>query len=130
MRKLVLGIVAACISSSVFASDVEILSVLFEKQPHSWTVRTTLRHDDTGWEHYADAWRIMTENRVELGQRILAHPHVTEQPFARSLSDVKIPGDVKIVFIEAHDTVSGWSSDRVRVDLSQSDGVRFRVKRQ
>jgi len=128
MRKSLLVFLLFLISSSAFASEVQIVSVLFIKQPHSWVVRTTLRHDDTGWKHYADAWRIVAEKHGEIAKRVLFHPHVNEQPFTRSLENVKIPDDVHIVYVEAHDTESGWSSDRVKVDLTKSDGVRYQIK--
>jgi hypothetical protein len=64
-----------------------------------------------------------------LGTRTLFHPHVGEQPFTRNLSGLEIPADDKIVYVEAHDKVHGWSPDRVRVDLSKSEGDRFKVMR-
>ncbi len=50
-----------------------------------WTVDVTLSHGDTGWDDYADGWRIEDASGAVLGTRELLHPHVTEQPFTRSL---------------------------------------------
>lgn len=109
------------------AGDVEVVAVTFDKQGRTWTVNTTLRHADIGWDHYADAWRIVTAEGSVLGTRTLYHPHVDEQPFARSLSGIAIPDGTTVVFVEAHDRVHGWSEQRVRVDLTQSAGERYRV---
>jgi hypothetical protein len=56
-----------------------------------WQFDVTLAHPDTGWDHYADAWRIEAPDGTVLGLRELAHPHVEEQPFTRSLSGVVLP---------------------------------------
>ncbi len=62
-----------------------------------------------------------------LGTRTLYHPHVDEQPFTRSLRDITIPADMKIVFIEANDRIHGWRATRVEVDLTTKAGKRYRV---
>lgn len=76
----------------------------------------TLSHPDTGWDHYADAWEVLSLDGESLGVRELAHPHVEEQPFTRSLN-VTLPGDGPWeVLIRAHDNVHGWS-EPIRVTL-------------
>lgn len=119
----------ALLSGQALAGDVEIVKVQFESQGSSWRVNTTLRHDDTGWDHYADGWRVVDEKGTELGMRTLYHPHETEQPFTRGLGNVMIPAGVSVVYVEAHDKVHGWSKQRVRVDLSKDKGDRFVVHR-
>lgn len=129
MQRLSLGIILfLCSAIPVHAGDVEIVGTTFTKRGDTWQVSTTLRHADTGWEHYADAWRVITDAGEELGTRVLSHPHVDEQPFTRSLGDVTIPADTYIVHVEAHDKVHGWGKQRVRVDLRQHKGERFQVK--
>jgi hypothetical protein len=110
------------------ADEVKIEHTVFKKRGDAWTVETTLRHGDTGWEHYADAWRVVDEAGKELGKRVLLHPHENEQPFTRSLNSITIPSDTQIVYVEAHDTVHGWSPQRIRVDLQQVQGDGFEVK--
>ena len=77
----------------------------------------TLSHADSGWEHYADSWRVLTQDGEELGKRVLLHPHVNEQPFTRSLSGVEIPSNISVVWIESHDSVHGTNSEKFRIDL-------------
>jgi hypothetical protein len=77
----------------------------------------TLTHPDTGWDHYADAWRVETPSGDVLGIRELAHPHVEEQPFTRSLSGVVLPDSVKAVVIRARCKVDGWSDEGFTLQL-------------
>ncbi len=99
------------------ADPATVQRVLVAKDGNSYSFEVTIRHTDTGWEDYADLWRIKDENGTVFGERNLAHPHVDEQPFTRSLSGVRIPEGVDTVIIEAHDTVTGWSAASKTVKL-------------
>lgn len=117
------------LAGQVFAGEVEIVKTRFELMSSgSWHVSTTLKHDDSGWDHYADAWRVVDENGKDLGTRTLFHPHENEQPFTRSHT-VQIPDAITTVYVEAHDKVHGWSKKRVKVDLTKAKGDRFEVRR-
>ncbi|MFQ5755179.1 MAG: hypothetical protein ACE5H7_03690 [Acidiferrobacterales bacterium] len=124
-----IALFAGGMAMTAMAGKVEVVKVTFSKHGDSWGVETTLRHADTGWEHYADAWRVVTRDGRVLGTRTLHHPHVDEQPFTRGLRGVSIPKDVTVVFVEAHDKVHGWGPQRVQVDLTASTGGRYRVRR-
>jgi hypothetical protein len=117
MNKIIIALIGLVLSSPVIAGNVEIVKAKAEKGPSGWRFDVTLKHDDTGWEHYADAWRVLTPDGKELGTRTLYHPHENEQPFTRSLRNVKIGADINHVFIEAHDKVHGWAKQRYRIDL-------------
>jgi len=118
-----------CLLPAALAGQVEIVQARFEQQPAGWRVSVTLRHADRGWSHYADAWRVVDERGEVLAARTLYHPHDDEQPFTRSLGKVAIPPATRVVFIEAHDKVHGWSKQRLRVDLHEPRGARFEVRR-
>ena len=128
LRGFLMGL-SMFVTGQAIAGDVEIVNTRFELQsPGSWHVSTTLKHADSGWDHYADAWRVVNEKGEDLGTRTLFHPHEHEQPFTRSHT-VHIPEGVTIVYVEAHDKVHGWAKQRVRVDLSKAKGDRFEVIR-
>ena len=129
MKRGVLFVLLMLLVGGVSANEVEIMDVHFMKKQKAWNVRVTLKHEDTGWDHYADAWRVVDAGGKELGKRVLYHPHENEQPFTRSLNDVNIPRNTKIVYIEARDNVHGWSPQRVEVYLERSNGPRYRVSR-
>ncbi len=77
----------------------------------------TVSSPDTGWEKYADAWEIRDPEGNVLEVRELAHPHVDEQPFTRSLSGVEIPPDVASVVVAARDSVEGFCGIEATVDV-------------
>ena len=116
-------------TSSVFANQVAIRGVQLNQTNGEWTIHVTLEHKDTGWEHYADAWRVVNAKGSVIATRTLYHPHVNEQPFTRSLTGVIIPDNIATVYIEAHDNVHGWSKDRVKVDLDEDSGDRYQIRR-
>ena len=82
-----------------------------------WSFAVTLRHADTGWDDYADGWRVELADGTVVGERPLAHPHVTEQPFTPATSGVAIPEGTAQVFVRARTNVEGWAADRTAVDL-------------
>lgn len=91
--------------------------VRLSEASNGWRVDVTLRHSDTGWDDYADGWRVLAPDGEVLGFRELLHPHVNEQPFTRSLSGVDIPGDLSVVLIEARTNTDGWSGETVEIDV-------------
>jgi hypothetical protein len=99
------------------AGEVEITSATARMSGDRWTFSVTLKHGDTGWDHYADLWQVYTPNGELLGERELLHPHVQEQPFTRSLSGVEVPDDVSEVIIRARDSVHGQSPQSYRLKL-------------
>ena len=123
-----LSIIIFLFTTSVYANEVEIVNVVLSKYAGTWRADVTLKHDDAGWKHYADAWRIIDENGKEIGKRTLHHPHVNEQPFTRSLNDFYIKNDIKVIYVEAHDSKHGWSSDRVKIKMNKSSGHKYKIK--
>ena len=95
----------------------------------TWRFDTTVRHNDQGWDNYADAWQVIDVEGNVLGERILLHPHDNEQPFTRSQSGIVIPDGVTQVIVQAKDNVEGFGGQVVMVDLTQSEGEKFEVVR-
>jgi hypothetical protein len=93
-----------------------------------WTFAVTVRHADRDPDHWADWWRVRTSNGRELGRRVLLHSHPDEQPFTRD-GPVRIPPGVRIVVVEAHDTVHGLGGAAVTIDLTTPSGPGYRVQR-
>ena len=73
-----------------------------------FTVSATVRSVETGWDKYADAWEVRTLDGEVLGTRVLAHPHVDEQPFTRSQG-------ISEVEVAARDLVLGFCGETTRV---------------
>jgi hypothetical protein len=114
---------ALCLSLSIApgptsANEVDVVDVKVHKSGNGiWRFDVTLRHKDTGWKHYANAWDILSPDGKVLGTRVLAHPHVNEQPFTRGLSGVKIPKNIKVVTIRGHDLVHKYGGQTMTVKL-------------
>ncbi len=107
----------ALMAAPAFAEPPQVASVTVSRSGGGFTFSVTIAHPDTGWDHYVDSWRVTDLDGNVLGERKLAHPHVDEQPFTRSLSGVFIPDSVDTVVIEAHDTVSGWGEQVQQVKI-------------
>ena len=104
------------VSAASLADEVRILEVRVEC-PRSCTFTVTLEHADQGWDHYANLWEVVTLDDQLLGARVLYHPHVDEQPFTRSLSNVAIPEGVRQVKLRARDSLHGYGAGEVVVDI-------------
>jgi hypothetical protein len=84
----------------------------------TWSFSVTVRHDDEGWEHYADRWEVLGPREKVLGTRVLMHPHVGEQPFTRSLGGIEVPNDISKVLVRARDSVHGYGGKVMEVELN------------
>ena len=115
-------VVALILLNMVFAiagaNEVNIVNVKVQCRVDC-TFSVTLEHADTGWEHYANQWDVVTLDGKLLKSRVLYHPHVDEQPFTRSLSGVSIPKEIKQVKIRAKDLKHGYSKQEFLVDLPE-----------
>lgn len=119
MRNITLPLAAVLglLTGTLHADAPVIENVRAQNSGGTWRFDVTLSHPDTGWDHYADGWRIEDLDGKELGFRELLHPHVNEQPFTRSLSRVEIPDDVSVVNVRARDNVDGWAEQAQRFEL-------------
>jgi len=123
----VLVVMSYFLTNAVIASNVEIVKVVLTKHSGTWRADVTLNHADTGWKHYADAWRLVDGQGNEIGKRTLYHPHVNEQPFTRSLSSFQILENTKIVYIEAHDLNRGWSKNKLKINMRKPSGSKYKI---
>ncbi|MGB0661445.1 MAG: hypothetical protein ACPGNV_14875 [Mangrovicoccus sp.] len=79
-------------------------------------IDVTLRHPDTGWDHYANGWTVYSESGAVLGHRELLHPHVQEQPFTRSLT-LSLPDGLSTVLIKAQCLIDGETPNAFRLTV-------------
>ena len=116
--KRTLLILMGLITFACQAGDVTIVNAEARRTGEQlYSFNVTLEHADTGWDHYADQWQVLTQDQQVLGTRTLYHPHVGEQPFTRSLGNVKAPAGVTTVIIKARDKVHGVSPQAYEVEL-------------
>lgn len=95
-------------------NNAHIMGVSYERTAaDTYTMSATVRHDDVGWEDYANVINFAGEN-VQNGMRELLHPHENEQPFTRSQSGVVASGPVRV---SANDNVEGDDGTVVTLKL-------------
>jgi hypothetical protein len=117
-RALAVSLVGVSIPLALHAGEADIVGVKVTRTaPQVYRFEVTVRHGDTGWEHYADKWDVLAPDGKSLGTRVLLHPHEAEQPFTRSLSGVRVAKGVGAVTIRAHDKVHGYGGAELRVEI-------------
>ncbi len=115
---LVLSLLMAPLA--VLASEADVTGVKASYSgARTYTFHVTVKHADTGWDHFADKWDVVAPDGTVLGTRTLYHPHVSEQPFTRSLSGVRIPDGITAVKLRAHDKVHEYGGGEFEVKLGR-----------
>ena len=116
-RPLLLGLLLAMITASpAHAGEADVIGAEIKQTGlDSYQVSATIQHADTGWDHYADGFEIVSPDGTVLATRELLHPHVEEQPFTRSATSVPIPPGIDTVTIRAHDKVHGYGGTTVEL---------------
>ncbi len=110
-------IVCLFLAQPVPADSPVIENVVARQTAAGWQFDVTLSHPDSGWDHYADGWRVLDMDGNELGTRVLFHPHVDEQPFTRSIGGLQIPAGHVSVQVQSRCLIDGWSESAVTVPL-------------
>ena len=122
MRRPRASLLAAALALAPFpapAGEADVVSAEARcNAERSCLFSVTVRHADDGWEHYADRWEVRTPDGKVLATRVLRHPHTEEQPFTRTLPDVRIPESVKEVVLRARDSEHGWGGSEVEVEIA------------
>lgn len=114
----VLLVLLGAVSGPAFAGEADVTGVRFERaNDGTYRFDVTVRHDDEGWDHYADKWQVAGPDGAVYGERELLHPHENEQPFTRSQSGIRIPDGVAAVNVRAHDKEHGWGGREATVYL-------------
>ena len=129
-------------TSSVFASDLDLNTyssslefaqvthvVAIQRSSGAWCFDTSVRHNDQGWDHYADKWEVLDLEGNQLGYRSLGHPHDNEQPVTRSRCNIKIPSVISKVIVRAKCNKHGFGGKPIIVDLSISQSTDYSVSR-
>lgn len=121
VRALAVALAAALLLPTVahvaMAGDADVVDARIEAVGDGrFRIDATVAHADTGWEHYADRFDVLGPDGTLIGTRTLAHPHVNEQPFTRSVT-LEIPQDITRITVRAGDSVHGVAAGAT-VDLA------------
>ncbi len=85
-----------------------------DADPSTLSLGATVRHDDQGWDDYADT---IVFGGAENGRLALGHPHDDEQPFTRSKDNVRATGEVRV---SALDNVRSGDGSAIIVDFASA----------
>ena len=119
MIKFTIAVLLMTASITIAAGEADVIAVEARYNGgNSFQIITTVKHSDTGWDHYANGWEIVDENGQVLGKRVLYHPHENEQPFTRSHT-LDIPATVNTITVRALDSVHGSGGKTVSVKLQR-----------
>ena len=125
----ILGGLVACMSSTEMPSDegpqpnieekenVEVLSVSVSGDVGAYTFSVELKSPDTGCDQYADWWEVIDADNTLIYRRILAHSHVSEQPFTRSGGVVAIAQDQEVI-VRGHMNNLGYGKVAMKGSVS------------
>jgi hypothetical protein len=118
IRAAFLALAATILAGPAFAGEADVIDVKVSRGGDArYNFDVTIRSNDRGWDHYADAFEILAPDGTLLGRRILLHPHVEEQPFTRDLYGVEIPPDLGQVTIRARHRPAGYDGEVLTIDL-------------
>lgn len=117
IRAMAFALLATGMAVPGHAGPADVLSASADCSASVCRFVVTVRHEDEGWNHYANAWEVVAPDGAVLATRVLQHPHVGEQPFTRELSGVKVPATLTSVRIRARDSVQGFGGREVVVSL-------------
>ncbi len=99
-------------------SQADVIEVKVQGQPQAYQFSVTLKSPDTGCDHYADWWEVITPAGQLLYRRVLLHSHIEEQPFTRSGGPVPAAPDQEII-VRAHMNSTGYGGQVLRGDVAQ-----------
>ena len=118
MRRVILLAFTVSTHVPAFASEADVFNVdLSCSSDLICDFDVTVRHADDGWEHFANKWEVISPDGKILATRELAHPHDNEQPFTRSLKNVRIPDNLNEVIVRAHDSIHEYGGKEITVKL-------------
>ena len=116
----------------VFSRSLEYAQVEYvtakQSKNGSWCFNTQVRHNDQGWEHYADSWQVQDLHGNLLAERTLLHPHDNEQPFTRNQCGINIPTTLIYVVVTAKCNLHGFGGHQVTLNMKKTTGKMFTIK--
>ena len=111
--------VAVLAAQGARAGEADVLEVKAKCEEGKCRFLAKVQHADEGWTHYANRWEVLDMEGNVLTTRVLTHPHVKEQPFARGKDWTEIPAEITRVRVRAHDSVHNYGGKEVEVELER-----------
>lgn len=107
---IAISILIFMLASTAAADGADVIDArLVELGDGRIMISATIRHNDTGWSHYADRFEVLDDDNRVIATRVLMHPHVDEQPFTRSTRAFVRPKNLGEMKVRAHDSRHGFA---------------------
>lgn len=104
-------------SATGTTGEADIVGVkIFKTGRDKFRIDASVRHADTGWDHYSNKFEVLDTDGNVLGTRVLHHPHVNEQPFTRSLT-LEIPKSITQVVVRAGDSQHEFGGAETTIEV-------------
>ena len=105
---------------SARAGEADVIGAMAHRTARGvYDLDVTIRSRDTGWDRYADRIEVLAPDGTVLAVRVLEHPHKTEQPFTRDVSQVVVPSGIEAVTVRARFKPVGFDGDTFRLRLDE-----------
>lgn len=119
MRTFLLSLIVATAASvgAVSADAPKVLSASATQDDGLWTIKVTMSHVDTGWDHYAKGFELLSPDKKRLAYGEIARPHVGKKTIETTLTGITLPKGLTYVLIRTRCSLVGWASETERLDL-------------
>ncbi len=111
------ALLAVLLAAPALADAPEIVGAKVGETGGLWAVTVTIAHDDTGWDHFAGGFAVLSPDGTQLGALEFSHPHTGQDRFEASLTGLRIPDDIPFILIRTRCSLVGWAAEPVKVDL-------------
>ncbi|RZQ51587.1 hypothetical protein C1E23_18700 [Pseudoalteromonas phenolica] len=133
LSMLTFKVFTAELDLNTYSTDLKFAQVTHvvatQQSDSSWCFSTSVRHNDQGWKHYANAWSIEDLQGNQLGYRRLGHPHDNEQPFTRNQCNISIPPNISKVIVQAKCNNHGYGGKAILIDLNKAKDENYIVRK-
>lgn len=117
MKVILASLLAWAMAWPVLAGPANIAMVKITGIESSMTIEVVLKHDDDGWEHYADSVAIFTTAGEKLANVAIKRPHAGHDYISVRLNNLDLPEGTEALIIKGNCSIDGWVGQPVTVSL-------------
>lgn len=98
-----------------------------QSKDKTWCFEVQIKHNDQGWNHYANGWQVYDLEGDIISGIIIGHPHDKKQPFIRRHCNIKIKPDVPKVVVKTRCNVHGFGGRAIVLDMEKTKGDGYTI---
>lgn len=116
--RLIAALIGLTAGLPCFADAPKVVSAVAWMGKMGWTVKVTLSHHDSGWDHFASEWSVALPDGTGIASVDIPEPHVGQQEFESKVKGIDVPPGTPYLLVRTRCNLVGWSSETVRVNLT------------